>query len=256
MGRLHILVLLAAAGCGRVDFDAVAAGSETRPDGARSSDASAGDASAGDAPVTSPVALAQKGPVVAVTTNLVLTLPAPSTPGTLLVAAIVTNGVNGVGIPAGWTVVAQQGSNGGCTVVIAIQPNNPGGITTDTFTQIAGTPGAGQLTEWSAVATSSPLDATGTTVGQNPVKAQPVQTSAATTTPGDLGVTVFCEDVTSPTYTPASGWTNLGGYSNTASSPSFTSDYALALPVAVTAETVTSSVQGKYAGAIATFHPQ
>ncbi len=254
MGTRLWLALALTSACGRVGFDALAtpAGGDARAGDAAGDAPGGGDGTGSDSAVTSGVALAQMGVVVAATTNLMLSLPAPSTPGTLLVAAIATNGTSGVGLPSGWTMATTVGINGSCSTIIAYYENNPGGITTATFTQIAGTPGAGELTEWTGAMTTGSLDATGTATGNSPGTAQSVATAMAPAA-GELAVAAFCEDVNSPLYTAGSGWTQLGTYSNVSSSPSFEHDYLRGTPAAIVTDSVTSSVAGKYAAVIATF---
>ena len=248
MGTRLPLVLALVCGCGRVGFDAIAPGDGSAPatDGQR--DGAAGS----DGLVTTPITLAQQGAVAAGTTNLMPGLPQPSTAGTLLVAAIATNGTSGVGLPPGWSLANQVSLNGSCSAIVAYYAANPGGITTATFTQIAGTPGVGELTEWTAAVQ---LDVTGVATSSSPTAMQSVQTASATTVLGDLAISAYCEDVNNPTYMPQSGWTALGTYSNVSSSPSFESDYQLGEPTAVVVDTATSSVAGKYAAVLATFHP-
>ena len=248
--RLDIVVRCAlvagiASGCGRIGFDAIS-------DPTQTSDAT-GDAT-GDAITIGTIAFVQAGPVVVIGSGpITVTLPAPSTAGTLLVATIATNSVSPIGLPASWTTAASVMTSGACAVALAFEANNPGNLTSFTFT--VNGPMVGQVTEWSGVSATSPLDATGTQSGTSPSTSQPVQTTSSTLAAAELGVSVFCADVNMPTYTPESGWTNLGNHSDSSAFPSFTSDFALDLPIGVVSETQTSSRSAKYASALATFRP-
>ena len=246
-----VMLAALAAGCGRLGFARTSDATPLVDVGADPDIVVGGDAPA----IMGPPAMVQASTVVVDSNGVTVTLATPSTPGTLLVATFASNGVNPIGLPPSWVEVAHIGTGGGCTVTIAFEANNPGNETSVAFTQGAGIPILAQLTEWSGV-TSSPLDAPGTATSASPTTSQLVQTGTSTTVAGELGVDVFCEDVNSPTFTPGTGWTNLGSFSNVASAPSFASHFQLDLPVGMAIETQTSSVQGKYSAVIATFRPQ
>jgi hypothetical protein len=97
-------------------------------------------------------------------TSITATWPQSTLPGTLLVAVISsdvdTGGSNGWNAPAGWV---QAGTQVWTNIVTTIyyMPNNPGGRTSETFTETAGFHDQTlNLLEYSGVALSNPLDKT------------------------------------------------------------------------------------------------
>lgn len=180
--------------------------------------------------------------------NVTPTLPAASTAGTLLVVTIAALPGSAYAAPAGWTEAAVTSQAGDGRVDIWYRPNNPGGIMSATFTS-TNTTSVAQMSEWRGVATSAPLDRTGTTTSAVNVISSTVSTSAGTTTVGDLGITDFTNSAGNLTTVP--GWTpliqdNTRGYE---------SDFRLGLPAAVASETMTSTQASLWADAIATFLP-
>jgi hypothetical protein len=244
---MPLVCLASLAACGRLGF-------EPRVSADASGDADR-DATLGDGQ-PSTIALVQIGMVLSSSNGLTLTLPAPSTAGTLLVATFGDNSIVQLNLPPPWQLAAASPSSGTGYAILAYQANNPGGITSVTFMQTSGIPLAGLLSEWSGVATTSPLDAMGSTMSASPVTSQSVQTSTVPTVAGELAIAVFSQDANVPSYTTGTGWTNVGGFGNLASAPSFTADYQLGVPMAVVGETVTSSVAGKYGAIVVTFLPQ
>jgi hypothetical protein len=242
-----IALLCCLAGCGRLGFgvaDDDVAG-DARGDG--NSDGPRIDADTGMPPT-------QVSPVVAnATGDVILPFTNPTVAGSLLVVAIGTNATSNLALPAGWTIANQVSTNGGCTALIGFRPNNPGGLTSVTVTQISGVPTVALASEWNEITSTMPLDVIGSTSGNNPTAAQTVQTAQATTAAGELAVTSFCEDVNNPTYTGDPAWQTLGKATAASSSPSFIAEYTHAAAPGVVAATVTSSVSGKYAATIATF---
>jgi hypothetical protein len=221
-------------------------------DGAPGDDAALGDAT------DAPPAMLQHVQQSAVSSNVgsqTLTLPAPSTAGTLLVIAFGANDISNLTLPAGWMIAVSVATTGACTAAIAYLPNNPGGVTDVTFGQPSLLPTAAVLAEWSGIATSNPLDAIGTTSGTTASTTQSVQTATATTT-RTMVIDVFCEDVNMPAYTGDPAWTTLGSHSAGPSEPSILSDYRIVASPGVVGETVTSSVNGKHSAAIAAFRSQ
>jgi hypothetical protein len=221
-------------------FDLVAATGDAHAGSDTVRDANAGDGLAGLGSV-------QITEVVAGTNGLTFTVE-PTQPGTLLVASLGINSVGTVAVPPGWTVAIMNGTAGACSAILAYQLANPGGITSLTFTLGGNTPLVGSISEWTG---RSAFDAMGSMVQGQPNASQSVETSAATTA-NELAITTFCEDDNNPTYTPGEGWTQLGSYSNVASSPSLAIDAQIA-PAGFVGESVTSSVSGKYSAVIATF---
>lgn len=141
--------------------------------------------------------------------NVTPTLPTASMTGTLIVATL-TNKTSGSAwtAPAGW-VSAVVGSNACCgRVQIWYYANNPGGITSAAFTSAGGTV-AGQLSEWNGVATSSPVDQTGS---QNHVSGSSftVQSTGNVAQAGELGIAVWQNSGTGATsQTATSPWAHL-----------------------------------------------
>jgi hypothetical protein len=91
-------------------------------------------------------------------------LPAASTSGTLLVAIVRSDPTpNRVAAPAGWVSADFASAAGTARSEIWYYPNNPGGISSATFTiNPANIDAVAQMTEWRNVLTASPLDQTGT----------------------------------------------------------------------------------------------
>jgi hypothetical protein len=81
---------------------------------------------------------------------------------------------------------------------------------------------------------------------------QTVSTSGPTTGAIDVAVTIYCEDANMPTYTPDPAWERVGTYKAGSATPSMEADYKVVTP-GVASETITSSVNGKYAAVIAAF---
>jgi len=207
---------------------------------------------------TAPVANVQMGPVVKTTTaSVTLTLPAASTAGTLLVATVASNRNSAFSSPGtGWSQAAQIGQLN-AAAGIWYYAGNPGGISSVTFTDTSGTSTAGQLSEWRGVLAGSPVDKTGTKTAT--LLATSVTPSAGSvTTAGELAVTSTAQYMLLPstaTYTPGTGWTNLGNSGATSSSYQYTADYRTGVPTGSLSEKITSSEAGSLSAVIATFKP-
>ncbi|HZQ76778.1 MAG TPA: hypothetical protein VFE55_05575 [Acidimicrobiia bacterium] len=204
-----------------------------------------------------PIAKVQVGAVTrTATATATPTLPAASTAGTLLVATLATQKNTVFTAPSGWTQAVNKAQTN-AEAAIWFYPNNPGGIASASFTSTGATSISGQLSEWSGVATASPLDKSGSASATLATSVTPA-TSQATTVAGELAVTAVAQYIVlagTATYTPGSGWTNLGNTGATSSSYQYTADYRTGVPAGVVSETVTSSASGALSAAVATFKP-
>jgi len=196
--------------------------------------------------VIAPITNLQIGAESAKTTPTVTaSLPAASQAGTLLVATI-RSGASATAFtaPAKWVRATTKNLAGASHTEIWYYANNPGGIVSAAF----GVPNASvaQISEWRNVATTTPLDASGTGTSTT------VSTSTATTVANDLVITDFGPAVQSPqTYTRGAGWTSL-----VSDMPNgFASEYRLNLPAAIASETVTVTKGTTWSSGIAAFKP-
>jgi hypothetical protein len=233
------------AGCGRLGFDA--AGKPTgdaaeHGDGANTGDG-AGSASGGPRQVS---------PAVLGTGSVTITLPAPTTPGTLLVATLGLNNLS-VTPPPNWMLNANGTVSGACTSAIATDRSGTGGQQSFTFTLPGGAVSAIQVSEWGGIDLGNPIDAAGFGGGLQPATALTITTMSAATVPGELAIGTFCQDTTMPSFTPGAGWTELGQAANTSASPSLLGEYQLGVPSAQITATGTSSISSKYAATVMTF---
>jgi len=185
------------------------------------------------------------------------TLPSASTAGTLLIATLAAGKSDSFSAPTGW-VQAAGTNRTNADAEIWYYANNPGGITSASFTNSGAASAAGQLSEWSGVAVSAALDKIGTTTSAAGLSIAPA-TSTSTTVASELAVTAAAEYLTvagTATFTPGSGWANLGNSGATSSSYHYTADYKTGFATGTTVtETITSSVAGAWAAAVATFKP-
>ena len=181
--------------------------------------------------------------------NPTLTLPAASTAGDLLVATLKGDPTTtAFTAPAGWVqaVAIDQGTAG--RVEIWYYPNNPGAITAVTFTTrvIA----VGQLTEWSGMATVSPLDQTGSFATATTSTSATISTAAATAEAGELVITDNGFKLgPRQTYAPEAAWSSLANDANNG----FGSEFRTDLPAAVASETVSATAATTWSLSVATF---
>jgi hypothetical protein len=146
------------------------------------------------------IAFVQKSAAVAVASGLVLTptLPAPSTPGNLLVLHAFQGGTR-----TGWEQAVSTGSWG----AIWFAKNTVGGETSFAFS--TGSLAMGFITEWSGVDTTSPLVTTGSVEANG--TPQTATTSGIVPATGYLAIGVVVDTETkagTTTLTPGTGWTN------------------------------------------------
>jgi hypothetical protein len=181
-------------------------------------------------------------------------LPAPSQVGTLLVAEIRsdTDPTTKASVPpAGWASAAGALQAGAGHSEIFYYANNPGGISTATFTISPGSVFAqAQISEWRNVVAVSPLDGTGTFTASTNQATATISTSAAMTTANELVIT-------SDGFNPQAGQvvTSGAGWNSVVNDVpnGFSAEYRVDLGTVVATETVTSNVATTWALAIATF---
>ena len=180
-------------------------------------------------------------------------LPAASQAGTLLVATVNSDETpNKFGAPAGWISAAEADQVGEGRSEIWYYPNNPGGITTATFTMNPATVGGeAQITEWSGALTASPLDKSGSQAVAVPTSNTTISTAGALVQTGELVITNDGFKIAAGTFTRAAGWNGLV----TDTTRGFGSEYRLDLPAAVASEALTTSVPSLWANVIAAFKP-
>jgi len=205
------------------------------------------------APASATVAKVQSSARVTSATSSISATLSATTAGDLLVATVGYAGTApSFTAPSGWVKAVSMIANWSETE-IWYYANNPGGITNVSFTFARGSTATLQLSEWSGVAAASPLDSTGTsTVSSTSVTV----TASATVASGELAVTSFAEGypttASSITFTPGSGWTNLGN-GLAGSIDATTADYRTGVGSGSVSETETSSKTGSWAAVIATF---
>jgi len=197
----------------------------------------------------------QAGPIVTATHFLTPTLPAASTAGTLLVAAVRSDAtLTKFTAPAGWVQAGVESQSGTSPrTEIWYYPNNPGGISAATFTiNPASIDSTAQITEWRNVATVAPLDKTGNTAIGVVQSTATISTSAANAAANDLVITDVgvLEAIPGQVISQGLGWNSL------ANDPTdgFTSEYRLDLPAApAPSETLNSTVTTTWALVMASF---
>jgi DNA segregation ATPase FtsK/SpoIIIE, S-DNA-T family len=207
--------------------------------------------------VAIPTAKVQVGTVAKTASGTVVpALGTASTAGTLLVATLAGQKNASYTGPTGWVRAVRTGQTN-ADAEIWYYANNPGGITSASFSTGTSSSSAGQLSEWSGVAPGSPLDMTGTTTVTLGNAATPA-TGAATTVAGELAVTAAAQYIavaSTVSYTPGAGWTNLGNSGATSSSYQYDADYQLGVATGTVSETMTSSSAGAWSAVVATFKP-
>ena len=185
---------------------------------------------------------------------VIATLPVASTAGTLLVADIRSDSTpTKFAAPAGWVSADFASLAGQSRSEIWYYPNNPGGITSATFTINPATVDAvAQLTEWRNVVAAAPLDVTGTSIVSTNQVSATVSTSAAMSVANELVITSdgFTTSAVQ-TLTQGAGWNSL------ANDPTngFGAEYRLDLSAAVATETLTSTVATTWSLVVAAFKP-
>jgi hypothetical protein len=137
----------------------------------------------------------QTGSVVSANNQTVtLTLPSASTAGTLLIATFSADGGDRSSTPSGWTKAAVGGDTfAGNQAALYFYANNPGGISSQAFSFPGSGWMAGQLTEWSGMATASVLDVAtpSSTYTNSSVSTYTVTAPSATADTDELAVSVW-----------------------------------------------------------------
>jgi hypothetical protein len=209
-------------------------------------------------PAVAAIAFVQKAPEASAGgATVTATLPNPTSAGNLLVATVkdVNSGCasDSYSGPAGWVRAAHicRGTNG--PLELWYKPNTSAGVTSVPFA--TGSSGANsilQVSEWSGVATSSPLDQTGTQYTSSASTTLGVTTSGTLASSGELAVTGFDTSSGLSSFTPASGWTALRSDAGSG----FDTDYRLGPNSGSTlTESPTSSPQTAWSSVLATFLP-
>jgi hypothetical protein len=188
--------------------------------------------------------------------SITLTLSVASTAGDLLVATI--SDINGncttdsITAPSGWIRAAHSCRGTSGPVEIWYRPNAPSTSSVLFSTGSSGSNTRGQLSEFSGVATSSPLDQTGTANSGSASTSLAVTTGASLAASGEVAVTAYNTAVGLTSLSAGFGWTSL------TSDPGngFDTDYRLSPSSGSTlTETVTSFPSSTWGAVIATFKP-
>jgi hypothetical protein len=207
-------------------------------------------------PAGAAIASVQSGSEASATSGSVTpTLASGSTAGDLLVAVLAnanTASSAAFSAPANWVNATGVFRSGTGRVEIWYYPNNPGGISSATFTASTGTNKIiGQLSEWRGAAFTSPVDQTGTVSAASATTAT-VSTSAATTITGDLAVTGFATSAKPiTTFTAGAGWSHI--FSD--GPQGYVADDKQGLLTGTVTETETASSATSWAGVIVAFKP-
>jgi hypothetical protein len=180
------------------------------------------------------------------------TLPFASTAGNLLVVTIRAGSTSTRSTaPSGWVFATGVNNSGAERTEIWYYPNAPR-LSSATFT-LGGfnNSAVAQMTEWSGVATTSPLDQTGTLV-QDARSSATISTSGAMALSNELAITSDGYSANNfETFTKANAWTRLQDDPR----DGFSSEYKLNLPAGVASETVNVDRTVDWALVIATFKP-
>src|SRR5262249_23310720 len=142
-----------------------------------------------DATPSGAVSNVQIGAVQFVTGNLTITptLPAPSTPGTVLVATLANSSPAAFDTALAGFQTLIPFNSAAVRLEVRYYLNNPGGITSVTFTTTSGQTLKAQLSEWSGVVA---VDQTGSNrvLGGATID---VATSAPNSSADDLGIAIY-----------------------------------------------------------------
>lgn len=206
------------------------------------------------------VTLVQKGTAASQGTPYATTatLPVATTAGDLLVATIEDLNQdcpsNSYSAPAGWVnAVTLCRSGQPAPTEIWYDANVSAGTTSVTFTNSKnGANSLIQLSEWSGVATSGPLDQTGSASSATASTTLTVTTTGSLVVAGELAVTLFSTSQGLSSFTPGTGWSSL--LTNPGSG--MASDYRVGPPGGSPAsESIGVNPQTQFGAVIATFEP-
>lgn len=173
------------------------------------------------------------------------TLSTASASGDLLVALIETSANTTVTAPSGWSKAKSVYKSGAGSSQIWYEANNPGGVSSATFSLSPSDSVVAQLSEWSGIELVSPLDGSGSATATSGAS---LTVSATAADPNELAITNFATG-TATTFTPPSGWINL----LPASSHNDSGDYQIGVGSGAVSETEGANTSTSWAGAIATF---
>ena len=197
--------------------------------------------------------------VSAGTTSFTATLPSAPTAGNFLVAVFTAHRVGSPTMPSGWLTAAEnQNSTNVETVGIYYLPNVPGGTGAGvTFTIGTSAEGALYIAEFSGVATSSPLDQTGTKQQNTNSGSIAIVTAGNLAVDGELGITgVVMFTTSSVTFTQGSGWAQMIAQGTTGEEGDNAYQILTTGSGATLSDTVTMSLSNHHSdGVIATFKP-
>src|SRR5437773_7800923 len=182
------------------------------------------------------------------------TMAGASQAGTLLVATVSAETTpNKFAATAGWVSAAEANQPGEGRSEIWYYPNNPGGISSITFTMNPATiNGNAQISEWLGVTTVNPLDQWGALPVAVPTTTTTISTNGALSQTGELVITIDgFQNLPGQTFTRATGWTGMV----TDVTNGYGSEYRLDLPAAVASENLTAGIASLWANGIAAFKP-
>lgn len=164
------------------------------------------------------------GAIATGTTSIAPAFGQATTTGHCLIARLVWVGSNAITTTAsGWSQAFTQANGTATKTAIWFKPNSAAGETAPTFTSTSATYMAGDLSEWSGLDTTSPLDQTGGATGSSTGPGTSLSADAAT---GDVQIavvgtstnksgTLTFTDGWSPAATPAGSAQGTGTTSNT-----------------------------------------
>lgn len=207
--------------------------------------------------VQAAAAFVQKGTVASGSSTVTPTLPGSSTSGNLLVATIVdiNSGCasDNITAPAGWTRAATICRGGTGPLQLWYYPNNPGGISSVAFsTGSAGANARAQLSEYSGVATSSPVDENVTLYQSTSGTSLTITTSGTISTSGEVAIAAFTTSSGLSSFTTSGSWVSLVADA----SNGIDANYLLGPTSGSTlTATVTSNPGTNYAALLVTFLP-